>query len=260
MPTETTITGATAGTVFNNDGNIITGEGLIDNLILHNNTGLIEASESSPLIIDTGAHAISNAALLMAGGGTLYLASPVSNSGTLEVNNGTIVADQAVTGGVGLIYGIGEIEFGAASSTAVKFESGSDGMLILDDPTQYTGTISGFSTTQGIDLSGIAPTADLQSFSGGVLTINGGPGEIVHLHFSGSYTLGEFSLTADGDGGSILTDPEVDAAANAASATSVALLGSYMAAAFATAGAGQAIAATAESQQAAAVHLALPHA
>lgn len=95
------------------------------------------------------------------------------------------------------------------------------------------------------------------SFSGGVLTINGGPGDVAHLHFSGSPS--GFALTGDGGNGAILTDPP--AASHAANASQIALLGSYMAAAFASAaGIGQASAATAESQQVAALHLTLPHA
>ena len=256
----TVINGETASTVFDNDGNTIYGQGTIEDLIFHNTAGAVEASGVSPLIIDTGTNTISNAATMAgADGSELYLASPVSNSGTLVANYGTVIANKAVTGGVAQIYGNGEIVFGAAASTGVKFESGSDGMLVLDAPTLYTGTISDFTDTQGIDLAGIADTSPLVSFSGGVLTINGGPGEIVHLHFSGSYTLSEFSLYSDGSGGSILIDPEVDAAANAASATNVALLGSYMASLFATPeGQIGAQTATAETAQSQAV-LAHPH-
>lgn len=259
MPIETTITGATASTVFDNDGNTIDGEGLMDNLILYNTAGQIDASEASPLVIDTGTHAISNAALMLAGdGATLYLASPLDNTGTLTANNGTIFADQAVSGGVGLIYAAGEIEFAAAANTSVKFESGSNGMLVLADPTQYTGTISGFGDTQRIDLAGIAPSADLESFSGGILTIKGGAGEIVRLHFSGSYTLGEFSLTSDGGGGSILTDPPAVGMPSSTPVANVALLGSYMASMFASAE-GQVITHVTDTAQSAAAALAHPH-
>jgi hypothetical protein len=62
-----------------------------------------------------------------------------------------------VTGGRDTIEGAGTVEFGAASSAATTFATGSTGELILDDAAQYTGTVSGFgkNTAQSFDLPNV---------------------------------------------------------------------------------------------------------
>jgi len=237
--------GISGSYIFDNDGNTISGDGVIGDgtttligttslvgLTVHNVAGIISANDGGTLSIDTGSSTIVNDATLVANPGSdLYLDSPVSNSGVLDANDGSITAADAVTGGTATITDFGEIEFGAASNATVKFVSGAQGVLILDAAVQYTGTIVGFNASQAIDLTDIPKTATM-SFSAGVLTINGGPGDVAHLHFAGSFTLSEFSLAPDGGNGSILTDPP--AGTNAANATNIALLGSYIASLFAS--------------------------
>lgn len=247
--------------ILDNDGNTISGAGLIGdgttslftNLTVHNLAGTIEANGISALSIDTGSNTIVNDATLAAvDESELYLGSPVSNNGVLDANGGYITAAAAVTGGTATINALGEIEFGAASDTTVKFVPGSEGVLVLDDAVQYSGTIVGFNAAEAIDLTDIPATAKM-SYSAGVLTINGGLGDVAHLHFSGSFTLSEFALTGDGGNGSILTDPPA-----ATGASNVALLGSYMAAAFAKADGQVTAAAPQESIQSQAI-LVHPH-
>ena len=247
------------GQTLTNDGNNISGSGMIDDLVLHNEAGgIIAANGTAPLIINTGTTPILNDGTLEAGfDSVLALDSNVSNSGVLKAVDGTITAGGTVTGGSADIVGDGEIEFTGATSTSVSFAQATAGAeLVLVDAVQYIGTITDFAAGEFIDLADINESTATKSFSGGVLTVKDTDGDIAHIRFAGP--VGTFALEDDGAGGTLVTDPP--AATNAANATQIALLGSYMAAAFATAGIGPASAATAEGQQVAALHLALPHA
>ena len=82
---------------------------------------------------------------------TLDTGNTIINYGVLEASNGgTLQVQDAVTGGTAVIAG-GTIEFDSASSIAVTFDNGSTGttygVLILIDPSHFTGDISGFTGT-----------------------------------------------------------------------------------------------------------------
>jgi hypothetical protein len=87
---------------------------------------------------------------------------------------------------------------------------------VLNQATGYTGTISGFGTTQSIDLTDINFAAGVKvSYesnsrrnTSGVLTITQGT-QTVRLELEGTYTLANFKVASDGDGGTLLTDPTV---------------------------------------------------
>lgn len=94
------------------------------------------------------------------------------------------------------------------------------GTLTLDNPSGFTGSISGFSgngTLAGsdqIDLKGIDYNSS--SFSehfdsaSGTLSVSDGT-TTAALHFNGSYVSANFDFVSDGDGGTILYDPPVPA-------------------------------------------------
>ena len=87
---------------------------------------------------------------------------------------------------------------------------------MLNQATGYTGTISGFGTTQSIDLTDINFAAGVKiSYesnsrrnTSGVLTITEGT-QTVRLELEGTYTLANFKVASDGNGGTLLTDPTV---------------------------------------------------
>jgi len=220
--------------------------GGLSNLKLTNEAGgTIVATGVDPVVIDTGSNTVTNAGTLAATSASdLVVFSNLDNSGLLVANSGAVIVGSVVTGtGKAIISGGGEVEFGSSSTNNVTFVSGSTGELVLDDAIAYSGVISGFATSQSIDLVDIPATATVVSYAGGILTISGGPGDVVHLHIAGSHTLGEFALVPDGGTGAILTDPEIQSATAATGASNLALLGSYMAALVASAE-GQAIATT----------------
>ena len=103
-----------------------------------------------------------------------------------------------------------------ASSENVAFLAKSTGELVLDQATTYTGRISGFGKTQSIDLMNInfaagvemsyAPTSGANT--SGTLTVSDGT-HTAELEFQGTYSLANFKVASDGNGGTLLTDPTV---------------------------------------------------
>ena len=150
------------------------------------------------------------------GGTTLLLDGTVGNSGTFLVNGGTFDVDGVLAGGATEIGGAGKMIVTQASSENVSFLSRSTGQLVLDQATSYTGEISGLGTTQSIDLTDINFAAGVKiSYASnnrrntsGVLTITEGT-NTVRLELAGSYTLANFHVASDGNGGTLLTDPTV---------------------------------------------------
>jgi len=237
------ITGNAAGATLTNVNNTIDGFGVIgdtdDNgsnntlTLINGLKGVIDGSSTAePLVIDTGTNIVKNNGTLEAtGSGELYIASRVTNSGTLiSASGGDLVAAEAVSGGKAAIYGPGVIEFGAASSAATTFALGSTGELILDDAAQYTGTVSGFgkNITQSIDLSNVQFATASKTYSSGTLTVKDTAGDIAHIKLSGSYTLASFTLSNDGNGGTLINDPPV-AKTTLTTGVDIALFGNYIA-------------------------------
>jgi probable HAF family extracellular repeat protein len=123
----------------------------------------------------------------------------------------------------------------------------STGTLKIETSSSFTGTIAGqLATTDVIDLADIS-YASLQTptYSGnnspGTLTVSDGT-HTAHLAFSGNYSLASFQTSNDGKGGTKVIDPPLSASTLAATdcaapqssaAPDIALLGNYMASAFA---------------------------
>ena len=103
------------------------------------------------------------------------------------------------------------LELTGADSAPVVFAA-STGMLTLDQPSTFSGTISGFtgngslSGSDQIDLKGINFSSLQDSYANGVLTVTDGAHSAT-LNFHGSYTLANFKFADDGNGGTIVYDP-----------------------------------------------------
>ena len=105
------------------------------------------------------------------------------------------------------------------SASGVVFSSG--GMLQLDSGAHVSGTISGFHLGDEIDLRGLAYNSGSSTLSwtqktsganaSGTLTVKEGTSSMT-LTLVGSYTSGNFSVTSDGSGGTLITDPPITAA------------------------------------------------
>jgi hypothetical protein len=206
-------------TLINID-NTVTGAGTIggNGLVLNNKAGgEIDATASTPLIIDTGTNTVTNAGILGSTAScTLFIASALNNTGHLNTNGGTIDVEGAVTGvGIATISDAGQVEFAAASSNGVKFLPGSTGVLILDNSAAYHGTISGFDATNSsvIDLADIENATETATFSSGQLLIHDAHGHSAKITIAGSHTIGSFHFAPDADGGTLVSDPPIDHAA-----------------------------------------------
>ena len=164
--------------------------------------GLTLTTKSSSLgVSGTVSGSIDNGGLIYAANGLLDLTGPVGGTGPLEVD---LATGHSAT-----------LELGQGGSEAVAFVgldplSSARGVLKLDQPSGYSGTISGFTFGEAIDLTGLAPGALTESFSGnaahGTLTIANGTSTVASLNFAGDYTHSTFTLVPDAQGG---TDVEI---------------------------------------------------
>ena len=139
---------------------------------------------------------IDNAGLIYASGGLLDLAGSVGGSGPMEIDLATGTSST--------------LELGQGGTEAVAFvgldpSSSAQGVLKLDQPGSYSGTISGFALGEALDLAGLAPGTLTKSFSGntalGTLVITNGASTVASLNFAGDYTHSSFTLVSDGQGG-----------------------------------------------------------
>ena len=208
------VSGSLPSVTFNNVDNVISGAGQLGagSLILTNG-GTIIANGINALVIDTGANSVINSGTIEATGvGGLEIVGSIVNSGLIWAAGGNIVIGGDLTGtGDVQISGTATVEIGGIDSNDVVVGSGAAGLLVLDDATNFTGTISGLNADDRVDLRDIAFGANTtmsyadNGAGGGVLTVSDGVNS-VNLALVGAYQLGDFSLASDGQGGSLLTN------------------------------------------------------
>ena len=201
------IVGTNLGDVLANVDNTIAGVGQIglgdgDLTLLNQAHGTIEANVAGgALIIDTG--------------------NAIENYGVLEATNGGVLrVEDSVHGGSAFIAG-GTVEFGATSDVAVTFDNGASGtvygVLMLDDPSQFTGSIAGFTGTgpassDTIDVTGLnfdsGHFSDAYDAATGVLTLSDGTNNdlLTFVGFAGNASNFDFAADAAGTG-TLITDP-----------------------------------------------------
>jgi len=93
------------------------------------------------------------------------------------------------------------MEFAAASDANVQFSSASIGTLVLDDVSHFTGTVTGFSFGDTIDLKGVAP-ASVHVTTSGHLQVHYGTGS---FELIGDYDPTGFTIASDGGTGTNIT-------------------------------------------------------
>ena len=153
----------------------------------------------NPLTIDTGNNAITNTGLILAGGDTITVDSPVIGVGKE------------------LIWEGGKIVFNASVSSGQTVTLSGAGTLQLDKSASFAATISGLTKSNAVDLADLAwvPGKMKATFvgntSGGVLTVTNGATKI-NLNLSGNYTKSSWNLSKDGTGGTLVVDPPADGA------------------------------------------------
>ena len=150
------------------------------------------------LVID-GGHTLS---------GTGTINGAVTDSGVILAHGGSLAFGGNASGHGVIGAGAVEIDTGALllarNDLRVQhavFLAGTHETLVLGSPGKMTATISGFGTTDTIDLLNITATG---SFANGILTLTGPHGGHAALHFAGSYASG-FTIGSDGHGGTAIT-------------------------------------------------------
>jgi hypothetical protein len=181
-----------SGTIHNS-GTIGGGDGF---LVLRNDAaGIIDAdSPGAALVLDTG-NTIGNSGTLEAtSGGILQIDDAVDNSGNgiIEVNGGAV-----------------DFANGNTASDNVTF-TGAGGTLQLDASQSYSGTISGFSAGDTIDLTDVAYSASGETLAwdsgDNTLTVSNGS-QTAAIVLSDSYAEDGFAVAPDGgQGTAVLTN------------------------------------------------------
>jgi hypothetical protein len=150
-------------------------------------------------------------------GDKVTISSPnVTNSGNLWADGGNLVVSSPLSGtGTDEITGAGIIEFAGAVSSGqmVTFDASSTGTLKLDNSPGFAGTVSGLALGNYIDLTDMqfaslqAPTyTPNANNTGGTLTVTDGQ-HTANIALLGQYMAGSFATSADGHGGTLITDP-----------------------------------------------------
>jgi hypothetical protein len=146
-----------------------------------------------------------NSGNVSVGSGTLAFLGAVTNTGTIDASAG-VLSIKTTVGGTGTLEvgaaGTLSLLLGAGTGQTVDFLA-STGLLDLTKPIDFKGTIDGFGGSDKIDLLKAPETSF--TFSNGVLTVKDGTKTEASLHFGGSYTQSDFSLTSDGHGGTFIT-------------------------------------------------------
>ncbi len=158
----------------------------------------------------------------VANGHFLITEGRFTNSGSIIVSNGdtfTIDPDVFTNTGSLVIGKASTMEVkGALIGGTVSFTSTQSGELVLGTPGSVSATIQGFGAVDAthsdtIDLVGKVGTklSYVGNTSSGVLTVSDASDvTVATLTFSGNYTSGNFHLSSDGVGGTLISDPPVD--------------------------------------------------
>ena len=165
-----------------------------------------------------------------ANNGTAIVSGTVTNGGTLFANAAgslvEIVSGAVVNGGVALI-GDGIVEIAGSSGESVRFLSnGSGGLEIADTQghtSAFSGRVSGFGGSghsnhaQFIDLVSVTSAGVITSSyvsanaanTSGTLFVSSGGTLVAAIKMAGSYSAGDFNITAGAGGAVAITDPTV---------------------------------------------------
>ena len=154
-----------------------------------------------------GAGAVVNAGTLTRSGGTgaATIAAPLSNSGTVVVQSGTLAIAGAVSGSGTFLLGSAALDFAGivGGGETIQFLGG--GTLAVDPAGNFGGMVSGFASGDALDLTSIGFTAGANfgfaaGSGGGTLTVSDGTHSAA-VSLLGSYAPAGFHLSGDGHGG-----------------------------------------------------------
>ncbi len=131
----------------------------------------------------------------------------VDSGGAERVYSGGIASATTISGGL-----VEVLSGGSVGAAAITFGSG--GELQLDASISFGGKIGGFTIPDKLDLrdisfvSGTTTESFTQATGSGTLNVTDGI-HTAHLTLLGTYVTGQFHLTSDGFGGTLVTDPPI---------------------------------------------------
>ncbi len=200
------IFGSGDGVTLTNVDNTISGAGQLgDGHLTLVNEGTIIANGSHALVIDSGAHAVSNTGTLEATGtGGLDIHSDVVNNGVVWANGGNVNLEGNVSGsGIVLVSGHAGLEIGGSFNEAITLGKNAQATITIDHATAFTGTIAGLDGNDALRFGDISAATASFSYTenaaktGGVLTVTDGT-HTASVGLSGEYSASDFSLGHDG--------------------------------------------------------------
>jgi hypothetical protein len=218
-------TASTQGTLVNVD-NTVEGAGGFGVVVVNRASGLIAANAAGGgTTLDLSSGLQNQGTLLAAGGDTVQVDGGASNTGVFDAsgggtilitgnleNNGviTVGASSAAnfqgsitgTGVLAVDSGVVTLTGSVSASETLKFLS-DQGQVDLMQPGSSDQIISGFSPGDFIDLEQIASTK--LTYAHNLLSIYSGTTLEAQLSFVGSYALGNFTHTSDGNGGTLIS-------------------------------------------------------
>ncbi|MCP3400927.1 DUF5801 repeats-in-toxin domain-containing protein [Bradyrhizobium sp. CCGB20] len=221
---ENLIVGSQGDVTLTNVDNTIMGAGEIgDGQLTLVNEGTIVATGVNALVIDTGTNVITNSGTLeAAGSGGLIIHGTIDNEGLLWANDGDLsVSGDVNGGGSALISGHGLLELAGAFSGEIKFDAAASGTLVLDNPSDFHGILSGFDGNDTLDLEGFLGGSTTMSYNenaqgnGGVLTVTDGK-TTANIAFTGEHAASDFHLDTGGSANQVLVHLENQAQQQAA--------------------------------------------
>ena len=205
------IVGGTSATTLTNAGNLISGAGTIGSstlTLVNQAAGIIEATGTNALIINTGANAVTNAGYFEAkGAGGLTVQSAVTNTGKLfGVSGGALAIQSAVvtnTGGVTEALAGGHVSLQGGSITGGSVVVAAGGLLSVDGG---GATIASALSAGSLTNAGSITVNDDQALTLQGPVANSG---VITIHTLGDQTsliVGSGGLVLNGAGKVTLTD------------------------------------------------------
>jgi autotransporter passenger strand-loop-strand repeat protein len=151
--------------------------------------------------------------------GGLASGTTIGSGGEQDVYGGGTASSTTISGGLEHVYAGGTAQDAAFG--------GSSGTLVLDSSSGFAGAISNFRAGDIVDLayihfSNAGMTLDFSedaTNTSGTLTISDGS-NVATLDLLGQYSAAQFALSADGHGGTLVTDPPITGSAQNAIAAS----------------------------------------
>lgn len=205
------ITGDTFQSTLTNADNKIDGYGKIGDgqlTLVNGVAGIIAATDFwHGITINTGQGTFTNDGLVVSASlfGGLEITGAVVNYGTLEAHLGLLKIDGAVTGHGNAVIDGGILEFRSASDAHVSFSGNTADLLKLDDVWHFTGTVTGFSFGDTIDLAGVSWWNVRLVDRGNYVEVHYGWGANDFFKIDGDYATNHFLVTTDLHGGTAIT-------------------------------------------------------